>query len=209
MTEIDEPSDVLLVDDRPENLIALRALLTVPSLRILVANSGTEALAIAAQHDLAVILLDVQMPGMDGFETATRLREIDTQKRVPIIFVTAISRDQEHMFQGYSCGAVDYLFKPLTPFVVRSKVRVFAELHQQQRKLAAAAQHIFNLQQMLPICSGCKSVRNDDGYWSSIETYLAQHTGADLTHGYCPTCLELAKSKVGKLNHSTTVNTNA
>ncbi|MEG5034216.1 response regulator [Microcoleus sp. AT3-A2] len=122
--------NVLLVDDRPENLVALEAILNSPSYHLVQANSGAEALRCLLNEDFAVILLDVQMPGMDGFETATLIRSRDRSRSTPIIFITAFSSNDTHVFKGYSLGAVDYLFKPLEPEILTSKVGVFVELFQ-------------------------------------------------------------------------------
>ena len=125
-----ERVNVLLVDDRPENLLALEAILNSPSYNLVQANSGTEALRCLLNQDFAVILLDVQMPGMDGFETATLIRSRDRSRSTPIIFITAFSSNDTHVFKGYSLGAVDYLFKPVKPEILTSKVQVFVELFQ-------------------------------------------------------------------------------
>ncbi|MEG4021971.1 response regulator [Microcoleus sp. S13C4] len=122
--------NVLLVDDRPENLVALEAILNSPSYNLVQASSGAEALRCLLNEDFAVILLDVQMPGMDGFETATLIRSRDRSRSTPIIFITAFSSNDTHVFKGYSLGAVDYLFKPLEPEILTSKVGVFVELFQ-------------------------------------------------------------------------------
>ncbi|WP_445172462.1 response regulator [Microcoleus sp.] len=122
--------NVLLVDDRPENLLALEAILNSPSYNLVQASSGTEALRCLLNQDFAVILLDVQMPGMDGFETATLIRSRDRSRSTPIIFITAFSSNDTHVFKGYSLGAVDYLFKPLKPEILTSKVQVFVQLFQ-------------------------------------------------------------------------------
>jgi two-component system sensor histidine kinase/response regulator len=134
MNEI-ERTNVLIVDDRPENLLALESLLENPSLNIIKANSGNEALGLVLQHDFALVLLDVQMPEMDGFETAELMRSSQKTKHIPIIFVTAISKEQQHIFKGYEAGAVDYLFKPLDPQILQSKVKVFLDLHRQRKSL--------------------------------------------------------------------------
>ena len=129
-------SAVLLVDDRDENLLALEAVLEPTGCRLVSARSGDEALRALLKEDFAVILLDVQMPGLDGFETAELIRARDRTRSVPIIFVTAISKEPHHVFRGYETGAVDYLFKPLDPVVLRSKVEVFVESHERGRALA-------------------------------------------------------------------------
>ncbi|QPJ64819.1 MAG: response regulator [Candidatus Nitrohelix vancouverensis] len=124
--------NILIVDDRQENIFALEKLLRRVDANIISANSGNEALSIILRHSLALILLDVQMDGMDGFETAALIREYEGTKDTPIIFVTAINNDQHHIFQGYQSGAVDYLSKPLDPDILISKVNVFLQIHQQK-----------------------------------------------------------------------------
>jgi two-component system, sensor histidine kinase and response regulator len=131
-----EDCKVLIVDDLDHNAVAMAALLQRPGLQLMTARSGTEALEILLVHDVAVALVDVQMPGMDGFELADLMRGTERTREVPIIFVTASGHDTERMSRGYETGAVDYLLKPLDPIVIRSKVEVFVQLHQQQRELS-------------------------------------------------------------------------
>ncbi|KJR99453.1 MAG: diguanylate cyclase [Desulfobulbaceae bacterium BRH_c16a] len=126
---------ILIVDDRKENLLTLENLLDKPELELVRAESGNEALAKVFDYEFALILMDVQMPGMDGYETAELMRGSTRSKSIPIIFVTAARMDREHMFKGYDSGAVDYLFKPLEPQILRSKVDVFLELHRQRQQL--------------------------------------------------------------------------
>jgi two-component system, cell cycle response regulator len=127
---------ILMVDDRIENLIALEKTLADLDAEIISATSGEEALAFLLKTAVALILLDVQMPDMDGFETAALIRSNEDTRHIPIIFVTAISKDQRHVFSGYASGAVDYLFKPLDPDILKSKVRVFLELDRQKAIIA-------------------------------------------------------------------------
>ena len=133
-------TNILLVDDRPENLLALEAILEPLEQNLLYAHSGEEALRQLLHHDVAIILLDVQMPLLDGFETAKLIKQRERTKYIPIIFVTAISKDEEHVFRGYSAGAVDYVFKPFSPDVLRSKVAVFIELHEKTNQLRQQAE---------------------------------------------------------------------
>ena len=132
-------ASLLLVDDERRNLVALRELLAGEDRELLLAASGEDALRAALQQDFAVVLLDVRMPGMDGFETARLLRARERSRFTPIIFLTAAADELESVFRGYEVGAVDYLVKPLVPEVLRSKVAVFVELH---RKSAALASEI-------------------------------------------------------------------
>lgn len=121
-------TSVLIVDDKPENLLAFETLLDDPGLDLVMATSGYEALARVLEHDFAVILLDVQMPEMDGFEVAELIRGYEKTKQIPIIFITALSKESSHVFKGYRSGAVDFLFKPIEPEILKSKVRIFCDL---------------------------------------------------------------------------------
>lgn len=127
--------DVLVVDDRPENLMAMESLLQSDELNVVKASSGDEALNLVRKHDFALVLMDVQMPEMDGFETAELIRGRKKTRHLPIIFVTAISKEQTHVFKGYESGAVDYLFMPLDPLILKSKVSIFVQLYQQRKDL--------------------------------------------------------------------------
>src|SRR4029078_5695385 len=129
------PATVLWVDDRPGTLVALEATLRPLGIRLVTAVSGPEALRRLLAEEFALVLLDVQMPGMDGFETATLMKRHPRTAHVPIIFVTAIHREASHLFTGYERGAVDYLTKPFDPNVLRSKVRVFVDLFCKERQL--------------------------------------------------------------------------
>lgn len=134
-----QKANILLVDDRDENLIALEAALTSLDQNLVRANSGEEALKQLLGTDFAVILLDVVMPGMDGFETASHIKQREKTKDVPIIFLTAQEIDRHQVFRGYASRAVDFLLKPFDPWVLRSKVEVFVELHQLQAQMREQA----------------------------------------------------------------------
>ena len=129
------PVDILIVDDRPENLLAVEAILEPLGQTLVRAHSGPDALRHLLERDFACILLDVQMPGMNGFETARVIKSRERTKYIPIIFLTAISKEQEYVFRGYAVGAVDYLFKPFNPDILRSKVAVFVDLYLKQKQL--------------------------------------------------------------------------
>jgi PAS domain S-box-containing protein len=128
-------SNVLLVDDHRENLVALEAILEPLGNELVSVTSGEAALRELLRREFALILLDVQMPGLDGFETAALIKQRERTRSVPIIFVTAISTQDAHVFRGYSAGAVDYIFKPFNPDVMRSKVEAFVELHRRTKDL--------------------------------------------------------------------------
>lgn len=126
----------LLVDDLPENLLALSALLQRDDVELLQARSGFEALELLLVHDVALALIDVQMPMMDGFELAELIRGSERTRNVPLIFVTAGTRDEHRMFKGYESGAVDFLYKPIEPHILRNKAEVFFQLYRQKQQLA-------------------------------------------------------------------------
>ena len=126
---------VLIVDDRKENLFAMRKILSTLDAELFEAESGSEALSLMLRHQFALVLLDVQMPEMDGFEVAEIMQEHSETSDTPIIFVTAFSREEQHCFRGYESGAVDYLFKPIDPEILLAKVKVFIELFIKQRDL--------------------------------------------------------------------------
>lgn len=141
-TQPSEATSILIVDDREENLLALEGWLENPGLKIVKATSGNEALGLMLEEDFALVLLDVQMPGIDGFETAELMRLSEKTKNIPIIFVTAISKEQKHVFKGYLAGAVDYLYKPLNPDILKAKVSVFLQLYRQKRSLEATSEEL-------------------------------------------------------------------
>jgi signal transduction histidine kinase len=133
--EMERKYNILIVDDRPENLLTLESILESPELNIIKAHSGNEALGLLLEYEVALVLMDVQMPGMDGFETAEIMRSSERTKHIPIIFVTAISKQRKHIFRGYETGAVDYLYKPLDMEILKSKISAFIELFKYKTSL--------------------------------------------------------------------------
>ncbi|MGF6606543.1 two-component system sensor histidine kinase/response regulator [Paraburkholderia sp. WSM4175] len=131
------PVKILIVDDIVHNITALEALLARPDVAVLVADCGTAALDLLLKHEVALAILDVNMPGMNGFELAALMRGSPRTSHVPIIFLTATAQDASRTFRGYEAGAVDFLYKPFDPRILQSKVDVFVQLEQQKRQLAA------------------------------------------------------------------------
>ncbi|MGA4320287.1 hybrid sensor histidine kinase/response regulator [Ectopseudomonas hydrolytica] len=127
---------VLIVDDLPENLLALRSLIQSDDRTLFQASSADEALSLMLEHEFALAILDVKMPGMNGFELAELMRGTEKTRHIPIIFVSAVGRDMDYAFKGYESGAVDFLHKPLSPFEVRSKVSMFVELYRHRKALS-------------------------------------------------------------------------
>jgi len=152
---------LLLVDDLEANLVAMAALLRGPGLRVLKARSGSAALELLLVNEVALALVDVQMPGMDGFELAELMRGSQRTKHVPIVFVTAGAHDRKRMFQGYDSGAVDFLYKPIEPHILTNKVNVFVELFRQKQALARVStlqRAIFNSANFSSIATDAKGV---------------------------------------------------
>ncbi|EMF56069.1 MULTISPECIES: response regulator [Streptomyces] len=131
----DGRAGILLVDDMEDNLIALEAVLASLDEPLVRARSGEEAMKALLRQRFAVVLLDIRMPGMDGFETAAHIKRLDQTKDVPIIFLTGTDADAGYAFRGYATGAADYVTKPFDPWVLRAKVSVFLELHRKSRQL--------------------------------------------------------------------------
>src|SRR4051794_31145218 len=141
----EEKVNILLVDDQTSNLLALESILADMDLNLVRAESGRGALRALLDREFAVILLDVQMPDLDGFETASLIRQRDKSRDTPIIFLTALSRSETNVFRGYELGAVDYIFKPIQPEILRSKVNVFVELFRKREELKRQAHELARL----------------------------------------------------------------
>lgn len=133
---------ILIVDDNPDNLLLLESMLEEFGVNIVSALNGKEAIEHAEKQDFALILLDVMMPEMDGYETATQLKRSEKTKHIPIIFLTALAQSNRDLERGYEVGAVDFLLKPIEPIVLESKVRIFLEMARRQEKLTEATQMI-------------------------------------------------------------------
>jgi CheY-like chemotaxis protein len=144
MQDFSEKFNILIVDDRDENLITLEGILESPELNIIKATSGNEALGKLLEYKVSMVLMDVQMPEMDGFETAELMRQSERTKNIPIIFVTAISKQREHIFKGYKSGAVDYLYKPLDLEILRSKIQAYIDFFKQNHTLEQTTRKLEN-----------------------------------------------------------------
>ncbi len=204
-------SKILLVDDKIANLVALEAILENCGAKLFTATSGNEALALMLEEKFALVLLDVQMPGMDGYEVAELMRQNPDTQDIPIIFVTAINKEKMHVFKGYESGAVDYIFKPIDDKILKSKVSVFIQLDRKNEELLNeielrkqaeneknkiilqlqdALSEVKTLRGIIPICSKCKSIRDDQGFWQRLEDYLLAHSDIEMTHSLCLKCAE-------------------
>ena len=204
--------NVLVVDDQPVNLSLVAKILQDLPIRIIKAESGKEAVEIASKEKLALILMDVQMPGMDGFQTADAIKKLDKAEKTPIIFITAVGSDIDNIHRGYEAGGVDYIVKPVTPFVLQSKVQIFLDMDEKyeeidnmllslEEKNKTFKDTLDNIRQnsgVIPICSWCRKIRNEDGEWELIESYIKHISDSDVTHGVCPHCATKIRGQMNK-----------
>jgi len=202
---------VLIVDDSPTDQLYMRKLIERPDRHVLTAHSGEEALNILKGFECSLVLLDIQLGGLNGYQTAEQIRANDATRSLPIIFVSAMNREQEHVFRGYDAGAVDYLFKPVEPNLLRSKVNVFCELANQRfviqeqlreiqaknEVLSRQLEELTTLRGLVPICARCKNVRDDSGFWQTIEAYVCEHSEAEFSHSLCPDCANVLYPGIG------------
>lgn len=187
---------ILIVDDNPTNLRVLGHLLKPYDAELSVASSGEKALEIVKDIPPTLILLDVMMPALNGFEVCKRLKADEKTRDIPVIFITALT-DKEDIIKGFELGAVDYVTKPFNPKELLARVKTHLELKQAQdsqahliNELKTALSHVKQLKGLLPICAHCKKVRNDTGYWQQVETYIESHSEAQFSHGICPDCIK-------------------
>ncbi len=199
---------ILVVDDIIKNIQLLGSVLGKEGYAVSYATSGEKALEMAVSEDFDLILLDIMMPGMSGFDVCQRLKADERTRDIPILFLTAKS-EQDDIVSGLQYGAVDYLTKPINAAELVARVQTQMDLRHAQRSLMEhnaelvekneqlerllktnqkAMAEIKALRGILPICSNCKKIRNDEGYWMAIELYISQHSEAEFSHGVCTDC---------------------
>ncbi|RYE93251.1 MAG: hybrid sensor histidine kinase/response regulator, partial [Myxococcales bacterium] len=204
---------ILLVDDLEENLIALEALLRREGLELLQARSGMEALEILLQRDVALALLDVQMPEMDGFELAELMRGTERTRHVPIIFLTAGAHDGQRVFRGYEVGAVDFLYKPLDPVLLNHKVNTFVDLYRQRierEQLAAELREMLRLNEtfvaavghdlraaLTTVVMGAEVLESEYSTPDALHTLARLRSSADRMSRMLDQLYDLARARVG------------
>jgi PleD family two-component response regulator len=188
---------ILIVDDMPENISALAMALESEGFDIKTAAGGEQALEIVQKDSPDLILLDIKMNGMDGFETCLALKKSGATRDIPVIFLT-VSKETETIVRGFTCGGVDYISKPFRQEEVCARVRTHLSLRAlmaEKEKLIAELQQalakVKTLSGLIPICSSCKKIRDDKGYWNQIETYIRERSDADFTHSICPKCAKI------------------
>lgn len=188
---------ILIVDDQPVNIQALSGLF-MNDYNIKIATSGTKALDIIMTcKPPDIILLDIQMPEMDGMEALSRIRHMPTEMP-PYILILTVMGEEEQIIAGLKAGANDYLTRPFKTGELIARVEVGRRMVEMQdtlvnrlEELRKAISEIKTLRGMLPMCSRCKKIRDDKGYWNQMEVYIRNHTDAEFSHGLCPDCIKV------------------
>lgn len=188
-------SFVLIVDDNPINLELLERMLSKIGCKLATVNNGVEALDFAKKNSPDLILLDVMMPEMDGYEVCKRLKKDPDTKNIPVIFLTGKAESQD-IVRGFEVGGLDFVTKPFISVELFARVKT-------QIKLKQAFDEIKTLKGFLPICAQCKKIRDDNGFWKRVEKYIEDHSEAKFTHGICPDCLKDVYSKYGEMDPRT------
>jgi DNA-binding response OmpR family regulator len=201
--------NLLIIDDISENIQVLGHVLTKEDYSISFATDGRQALEMVAEDDFDLILLDIMMPQMDGYEVCRRIKKMPTKCDIPVIFLTARTEVGD-IVKGFQVGAVDYVTKPFNAHELLARVRTHIELRRARftidrrnrelvrkndvleklnTELNSALARIKSLEGILPICSYCSKIRDEEGGWHQLETYISKHSSAEFSHGICPTCM--------------------
>ena len=170
-----QKSLVLAVDDKPQNLQFLGKLLSDNGYEVALAQSGSQALGFVRKDEPDLILLDIMMPEMDGYDVCRALKGDFSTRHIPVIFLTA-KTDAEDVVKGFEAGGVDYVTKPFNSAELLARIKTHIEL-----KI---------LRGLLPMCSKCKKIRDDQGFWKQVDSYIEAHTEVTFTHGICPECMK-------------------
>lgn len=187
---MDTPSvSILIVDDQPTNLKVLLSFLKEHGFDIHIAENGNRALQVLENYQPDLILLDVMMPGMDGFETCRQIKKNEKTVSIPIIFMTALDSVEDKV-AGFEAGGVDYITKPLQQVEVLARINTHITLHRQKQELEQALTEVKKLSGIIPICSVCKQIRNDEGYWQQVDQYIAEHSEVEFSHALCTGCAD-------------------
>ncbi len=186
--------DILIVDDTPANLRLLSNMLVGQGYKVRLAPNGKLALMGAQAVPPDLILLDIKMPDLSGYEVCEQLKADPRTRGIPIIFLSALDATQDKV-NAFRVGGVDYVTKPFQAKEVLVRVETHLKLHELEKELTErvheleeAMAQIKRLRGLLPICANCKKVRDDQGYWQDVEVYIRNHTDVDFSHGICPDC---------------------
>lgn len=171
---------VLVIDDNQQNIQVISAILDQAGYELAISLNAESALKYLENEKPDLILLDVMMPGMDGYELCTILKKDDILKEIPVIFLTA-KHSTEDIVKGFDAGGVDYVTKPFRTPELLARIKTHIELKK-------AKEEIVTLQGIIPICANCKKIRNEEGAWEQMEKYISKHSNALFSHGICIDC---------------------
>ncbi len=196
---------ILAVDDEPVSLKLLLAFLERHGYTVVVATGGEDALARVKEAQPDLILLDIMMPVLDGYETCRAIKAQAETAEIPVIFVTALTNLSDKV-KGFEVGGVDYVTKPFQHEEVLARINTHInlanlrkELESKNRQIKAALDEIRKLSVVLPFCAKCKKIRDDEAYWQQVKKFMETHTGAAFTHSYCPDCHATELGSLGDL----------
>jgi len=187
-------SVILVIDDTPNNLSVINQYLEDNGFEVMIARDGEDGIIKAARGLPDLILLDIMMPGMDGFNTCIRLKKDAQTKDIPVLFMTALDGVEDKL-KGFEAGGVDYIVKPFNEREAIARIKTHLkirklqqDLEEKNRQLQQAMTEIKKLEGIIPICSICKKIRDDKGYWSQLEAYFEEHSEAKFSHSLCQEC---------------------
>ncbi len=187
---------IVIADDDTVTRKLIENILTVDEYNVKTAGDGRQALQLIRENLPDLALLDVMMPGLTGYEVCRQMKTEPSTADIPVIFLTS-KMELEDITEGFEAGAVDYVSKPPRPLELLARVRTHVELKKTRdslqehvRRLKESIEEIKTLSGMLPICANCKNIRDDQGYWQNVESYIADRSDAVFSHGMCPDCIK-------------------
>ena len=194
--EFDQQQHILIVDDIQSDRMLLEKILNNAGHAVLSAENGSQALDMAREHEPDLFLLDISMTPMDGYELCKHLKEESELANIPVIFISAKTETFDKV-KAFQTGGVDYITKPYQSEEVIARANVHLRIHELQdrlrisvEQLEKALNEVKQLKGLLPICASCKNIRDDQGYWNSIESYIMEYSEVEFSHALCPKCIE-------------------
>jgi sigma-B regulation protein RsbU (phosphoserine phosphatase) len=200
----EEKGNIVLIDDEADYANMLKIRLASVGYRPVIFSDPLQGIMHIQKEPTDLVLLDINMPGMDGFEMCRRLKDSDDTKDIPIIFITARIESQD-VVRGFEAGGVDYITKPVNAQVLLARVRTHVSLKRARdeqkvliHKLQDSLAEIKTLSGLVPMCAHCKKIRDDEGYWKKVEVYIEEHSEAQFSHGICPDCIRELYPELGE-----------
>ncbi len=188
--------NILLVVDRPDHDVLLKDSVEQLGFNLVIAASGDEALVLMLKTSFLLVLLDLQNTVGDSYKVVELIQQFETTKHVPLLMIVDAEEFSVPLSGKSPANAIDYVFTPVIPELVCSKIMVYSNLQQQIMTVREQYENMITLNGILPVCTDCKKIRNDRGDWDEIEAYIVQHTRVKFSHGICDSCLELHHPEV-------------